>query len=128
MIMKKFTTMAIKHNESSFNQNFVRHMPKRFDLAIELDLDENAKSCCHAMDCIEFHYRRYISGQSPDLRRVFFEIRQFLSNGYLQEPVIKMIEDVKDLLIKEEFYELMPRLNSSSVKITKLISIHNSIH
>jgi hypothetical protein len=126
--MKEFTLRACHHNEAVFKANFVRHLPNRFDLAIELDLDEDTKSCCHAMDCIEYHYRRYVSGQSGDMRRVFFEIRQFLCNGYLPQAVAIMIDDVKDLVIKEEFYELMPRIDSSSVKISRLISNHNLIH
>jgi hypothetical protein len=126
--MNNITSSAMRHNEPVFRERFVRHIPNRLGLSIELDLDEDTQRCSHSMDCIEYHYRRYVSGQSRDLRRVFFQIRQYLNCGYLPEVITKMLEDVSEMIIQEEFYELMPRVTSSYIKITGLIANHGLVH
>jgi hypothetical protein len=114
------------HNAAVFVKNFINHIPKRLDLAIALEFDERTKSCCNDMDYIDFHYRRYLSNQDANLKRVFFEIRRFLDNGHLPEPIYVYISDMKELILNQEFYELVPRLESSSAKINKLIDSHES--
>jgi hypothetical protein len=117
----KFLEIVNNHNSEVFIKNFVDHMPVRCSIAIALKLPARTKSYCSDLDSVEFHYRRYVSGQYPTISKVNAEIRTYLSNGHYASGVMEVIVDLEEIILAAEFYELMPRLKSSRLKIEKLI-------
>jgi hypothetical protein len=120
----KVLEIVNNHNSEVFIENFVRYMPQRLDLAIALDMDKQTRSCCNNTDYVDYHYRKYLSGQSRNLKRTFFEVRRFLDNGHLDFVIVHLIESLKEFIMEQEFYELMPRLESSFKKILKLMATY----
>jgi hypothetical protein len=117
----KILEIVNNHNAEVFLSQFINHVPIRCRIAVALKLPARTRSYCIDMDQIEFHYRRYGSGQSITIARVNTEIRAYLTNGHYQKGIIELIDDLEETVLAAEFYELMPRVKSSRVKIEKLI-------
>jgi hypothetical protein len=109
------------HNAEVFKRQFINHVPIRCSIAVALKLPARTRSYCIDMDQIEFHYRRYVSGQSITIARVNTEIRAYLTNGHYPKGIIELIDDLEEPVLAAEFYELMSRVKSSRMKIEKLI-------
>jgi hypothetical protein len=117
----KILEIVNNHNSELFIKNFIDHLPVRCSIAVALKLPAKTKSYCIDLDNVEFHYRRYVSGQQMTVARLNTEIRRYLTNGHYPQGIMEVIDQLEEVVLDAEFYELMPRIKSSKLKIEKLI-------
>jgi hypothetical protein len=120
----KVLEIVNNHNSGVFIASFVEYVPERLKNAIALKMDTQTKRCCRDADHVEYHYRCYLSGQDKDLKRTFFEVRRFLDHGHHEFVIVHIVKELREFILQHEFYELMPRLESSFKKLIKLMKTY----
>lgn len=120
----KLTSVVNHHNADTFIKNFIDYIPKRLDYVYEVHADSMYIDYANCLDFFDFHYRKFLIGTHKNLSRVFFEIRRSLDSGLPKELLIEVTEEVREIVLDGEFYELMPRLEVSLFKIKKLINAY----
>lgn len=96
--------------------------------AYELDMSEYLKDSLNRLDFFEFHYRRYLLGWHKTLHRVLHEVRSFnnCSPEAAQDLINYSLSNIKATILKEEWFELMPKLEKSTAKILPLLTGQSS--
>lgn len=120
----KLLEIVNNHNSEVFIANFVEYAPERLKTAIALKMDKQTLRCCGDADHVEYHYRCDLSGQDKNLKRTFFEVRRFLDHGHHEFVIVHIVEELREFVLQHEFYELMPRLESSFKKLIKLMKTY----
>ena len=80
-------------------------------------------------DFFEFALKRYLSGRTKTLHQVFWEIREFrtaINENAANHMIAFSLEAVRQVLLLNEFYELMPRYQQAVKKIRDRFKIDPS--
>ena len=100
-------------------------IPHHLHEAYEADKDDHFKDLCNRLDFFEFHFRRYLLGRPKTLHRVFYEVRSFLAyDAHNARKLMTLsINNTRQLLLQQEWYELMPRMEKASTRLRKQFGI-----
>lgn len=109
------------HSKELVERDFIHYLPTRLNEAVEQKLDDKDTRLANRLDYFDFHYRRYLVGIHSTLHRVFAEVRSSIEDGLHEDHITVCIDEIESVILKNEFYELMPRLNLSRCRINSLI-------
>lgn len=110
-------------NQVALRRHFIDYVPYRLEVAMKLyrgDWREDRKEwrLADTLDCIDFHYRRYLKGHAQTLHRVFQEFKKLPKEHFFMGVTI--VQEVADIATVFEFYELLTRHQKAKSKILKL--------
>jgi hypothetical protein len=102
---------------------FVEEFPEYLSLGINLDVSKSDLDILNQLDCFEFHFRKYVLGTSKTLRRVLEEVRKFtkLDEEAAYYFINWRIDEIRQSLLSNEWYELLPHFDDSTSKIKAIL-------
>lgn len=100
---------------------FVRYIPRNCEAAVAEGMTEYAKGLADTMDMVDYNLRKYVVGFQKTLHRVNPHIRLLISYPAGPEITWKIICDIEAAAMKNELFELMPRILQAKAKIRNLI-------
>lgn len=121
--MKTSTTVAQVFAPTTINPGSVHAylfgLPQYYHAGYATNASEYALTLLNCTDFFEFQFRRYLSGRYPTLRRVFREIRQFqeVDEAHAARMIAFSLAAVKETILLNEWYELMPRYEKAKQRI-----------
>lgn len=109
-------------------ENYLIHeMPRYRECGMAMDVSSYARLLLTRTDYFEFWLRRYVGGQDRALHGMNYEIRSFLA---LDERCAKgmiafSLEAVRQTILTNEWYEVMPRYLKVRQRIQKKFGIED---
>lgn len=102
---------------------FAKALPNYLGWGLDTNARESDVCLLNITDYFEFHLRRYLLGYPKTLHRVFMEVRLLISaDTYASVHLVCFsINSVRQVLLKNEWYELLIRLQAAEKKILKLL-------
>lgn len=102
----------------------VFRVPGYYEIAVEAGWSRQARRICYRCDCIEFEIRSYLLGKTGTLHSVFREVRKFTAiEEHAPEFITACLELLENLLLSNEWYELMGRFDTVYYRLRQVFAI-----
>ncbi|GAB3958998.1 hypothetical protein GCM10028805_54260 [Spirosoma harenae] len=104
---------------------YLLQLPRYLEAGEQQGLDAHTRYYLALADGIDFWMRRYLVGRTTTLRQVFREIRdlQELNPIAAQQLAPCILDSIHATLVREEWFELVPKFLSARKRIQKTFQI-----